>query len=198
MYRCDVISSYVWHGSFICVSWLIHLCDMTLSYMWHDSFICLTWLIHMRAMTHSFVWHDSFIHVAWLIYVQHPTETTCAWHDSSIWHDSFIFVTWLIHKVIPQNMFYLYDDATSFGVASTTQRRACKSVRPTPPRSSNMFRHDLFICSHSCQNIFSCETWLIYKTHSGMPHSNARMCDINPFIEHVLTCLIHIQGGYGE
>jgi len=38
--------SYVWHDSFICVTWLIHMCDMTHSYVWHDSFICVTWLIH--------------------------------------------------------------------------------------------------------------------------------------------------------
>jgi len=40
----------VWHDSFICVTWLIHMCDMTHSYVWHDSFICVTcvtWLIHV-------------------------------------------------------------------------------------------------------------------------------------------------------
>ena len=52
--------SFVWHDSFICVTWLIHMCDMTHSYVWHDSFICVTWLIHMCDMTHSYVWHDSF------------------------------------------------------------------------------------------------------------------------------------------
>jgi len=34
---------------------------MTHLYVWHDSFICVTWLIHMCDMTHSYVWHDSFI-----------------------------------------------------------------------------------------------------------------------------------------
>jgi len=37
----------VWHDSFICVTWLIHMCDMTPSYVWHDSFICVTWLLHI-------------------------------------------------------------------------------------------------------------------------------------------------------
>jgi len=40
------------------------LCDRTSScvrrdsfwHMWHDSFICVTWLIHMCDMTHSYVW----------------------------------------------------------------------------------------------------------------------------------------------
>ena len=56
------------------MTWLIHTCDMTHSYVWHDSFICMTWLersdmtwlIHMYDMTweirhditHSYVWHD--------------------------------------------------------------------------------------------------------------------------------------------
>jgi len=39
------------------------MCDMTHSYVWHDSFIRVTWLIHMCDMTHSYVWHDSFIYV---------------------------------------------------------------------------------------------------------------------------------------
>ena len=30
-----------------------HVCDMTHSYVWHDSFICVTWLTHMCDMTHS-------------------------------------------------------------------------------------------------------------------------------------------------
>jgi len=42
---CDMTHSYVWHDSFICVTWLIHMCDMTHSYVWHDSFICVTWLM---------------------------------------------------------------------------------------------------------------------------------------------------------
>jgi len=32
--------SYVWHDSFICVTWLIHVCDLTHSCVWLDSFIC--------------------------------------------------------------------------------------------------------------------------------------------------------------
>jgi len=50
IHTCDISHSYVWHDSFICVTWLIH--------MWHDSFICVTWLFHM--------WHDSFIRVTYL------------------------------------------------------------------------------------------------------------------------------------
>ena len=36
-YMCDMNHPYVWHDSFICVTWLIHTCDMTQSYVWHDS-----------------------------------------------------------------------------------------------------------------------------------------------------------------
>jgi len=66
---------YVWHDSFICVTWLIHMCDMTHSHVWHDSFIRVTWRIHTCDMTHPYVWHDSF----------------------NVWHDSFISVTYIIH-----------------------------------------------------------------------------------------------------
>jgi len=72
----------VWHVSFICVIWLIHMCDMTHSYVWHDSFICVMWLIHMCGMT--------FIRAMWLIHV-------CGMTHSDVWHDAFICVTRRIH-----------------------------------------------------------------------------------------------------
>jgi len=64
--------SCVWHDSFMCVTWLIHVCDMTYSCVWqalsecvtrfiylcdiHDSSTCVTGLIRMCAMTHWNVW----------------------------------------------------------------------------------------------------------------------------------------------
>jgi len=36
---------YVWRGSFLRVTWLLHICDMTPSSLWHDSFIFVTWLL---------------------------------------------------------------------------------------------------------------------------------------------------------
>jgi len=63
---CGMTPSYVWHDSFICVTWLnitrssyvwhLCMCDMTHSYVWHDSFICVTWLIHICDITDSYVW----------------------------------------------------------------------------------------------------------------------------------------------
>jgi len=38
---------YVWHDSFIHMTWLVHTCDVTCSYVWQDSFIYVTWFIHM-------------------------------------------------------------------------------------------------------------------------------------------------------
>jgi len=55
----DMTHSLVWHASFICVNWLIHMCDMTHSCVWHDSFVCVTQII-------SYVWHGSFICVVWV------------------------------------------------------------------------------------------------------------------------------------
>ena len=69
---CDMTHSYVWHGSCICVRFLIHIhCtigDVVTDNVrwrdtWHDSFICVpwlvilcvTWLIQMCHVTHSYV-----------------------------------------------------------------------------------------------------------------------------------------------
>jgi len=37
----------------ICTRYDSSSCDMTHSCVWHDSFICVTWLIHMCDVTHS-------------------------------------------------------------------------------------------------------------------------------------------------
>ena len=66
---CGNTGSYMY-----CVITLIHMTHsyVTHLYMWHDSFICVTWLIHMCDMwriptcdmTHSYAGHDSFIHMS--------------------------------------------------------------------------------------------------------------------------------------
>jgi len=51
MFMCTgCVCSHAGHGSFIWVTWLMHMCDMTHSYEWQNSFICVTKLIHMSDM----------------------------------------------------------------------------------------------------------------------------------------------------
>jgi len=47
--------------------------------MWHDSFICATWLIHMCDMTHSYVWHDSLVieNVSFIIHITTSSLIIC-------------------------------------------------------------------------------------------------------------------------
>jgi len=51
-YMCDVTHSYMWHDSFICVTWLIHMCDIPRRYVWHDSFNRVT-KTHAHTHTHT-------------------------------------------------------------------------------------------------------------------------------------------------
>ena len=92
-------NSYVWHDSFICVTWLTDMFDMTHSYVWHDAFICVTWLTDMFDMTHSYVWHDSFICVTWLTDMFDTAHwhdcLTCAYATFTSGHDSIKHETWL-------------------------------------------------------------------------------------------------------
>ena len=112
----------------LCVTWLIYICDWPHSYVWHGWFMCMTWLtmshvilshmydmIHMYDMTyyesamshiwhtHDLVWHDLLINV---------TQSHSRWHmrrnlfmhvynspHSYVRHDWIICMTWLIHVV---------------------------------------------------------------------------------------------------
>jgi len=84
---CDMAHLYVWHDSFICVTWLIHMCDYDLALAAHMLWdICVTWLIHPH------IWHDA--HILWDMTVSRHL-VLCRTHP--VTHDSFIRVTCLIH-----------------------------------------------------------------------------------------------------
>jgi len=80
---CNMTRSHVWHDSFTCVTWLVHVCDVTRSHVWHDSFTSVPWLVHVCDMTCSRVWHDSFTCVTWLVHM-------CDMTRSHVWCDSCI------------------------------------------------------------------------------------------------------------
>ena len=107
----DMTHSYVWHDSFICVTWLIHMCDMTHSCVWYDSFICEIWLIHMCDMSHSherldpriwYPWNDWVIR-EWCIRNEQYTSAVIWFHW---WITRWIWQTWNewgIHGWLIQN-----------------------------------------------------------------------------------------------
>jgi len=127
--RNDMTHSYVWHDSFVRVTWLIRTCDMTHSYVWHDSFIRVTWLIRTCDMTHLYVWHDSFVFVTWhdsfirVTWLVHTSNMTRAY----VWQDAFMFVTWRIH-MCDMTYSYLWNVTCLMqwcAVASLTGSREC-------------------------------------------------------------------------
>jgi len=195
-YVCDMTHSCVWHDSFICVTWLIHMCDMTNSYVcdmthscvwsvscsfvWHDSFgarhlekvvVRVTWL--------TYVWHDSIICVRWLIHV-------CDMTHPCVWHDVFICVTWLIHMCDMTHSYcvtwpiYICDMAR-FLDATHHLVKVFLSV------TCLMYMwHDSFIRV----------TWLIYMcdmTYSFVWHGSLSRCGPPPYELSIKKIAIHIR-----
>ena len=100
------ICTYVWHASFVFVTWLIYMCDMTHLYVWHDSFIFVTWLTHFYACeaVHSYVCHESFMRVTGLIYMSGMTHSKthsyarCRYVEPPVrWWAKELYVSWLMH-----------------------------------------------------------------------------------------------------
>jgi len=152
--------SCVWHDSFICVTWPIHMRDMTHSCVWHDSSICVTWLIFMRDMTHSYVWHDSYICVTWLMFMRDMTH-------SCVCHDSFVSVTWHIH-MRDMTCSYVWND--SF-ICVTWLIRMC-ALTYSYVRHDSFTRKTWLICvcatTHSCHTIIQ----MCDMTHSYVCHDS--------------------------
>jgi len=100
----------VWHDSFMCATWLIHMCDITpshiqvtyalatredcydmTSYVWHDSFMCTTWLIHTSDKT------QSYIHVIYTLATRegcYDVEKQSTFLLCGIWYSD----KWYIHS----------------------------------------------------------------------------------------------------
>ena len=115
---CDMMHSYVWHDSSICVTPRIHMFGMAhwcvrhackcVTWLIHT---CAIWLIHVCDMTHSryfpcdvlhsSVWLAWFTCVTWLIRMCDMTlwlHSPCYLTHPYVWHDSFACVTWLIQQ----------------------------------------------------------------------------------------------------
>jgi len=79
------IYSYVWHDSFVRVTWFIHMYDMTLFNLRHFVFLCVQGYSDNR-----------FIHIL----VCDMTYLGLQWHKihshSHVWHDVFLCVIWRI------------------------------------------------------------------------------------------------------
>jgi len=95
--------------------------DKTQSYMWHDSFMRVTWLmvyLYVWRVAHSDVRHNTLIcdishsYVIWLIQAYAP-HGVCVMTHSYVSHDSFICVTRLIH-MCDMTHSYVWRDAFKY------------------------------------------------------------------------------------
>jgi len=149
---------YVWHDTFIRVTWLFHACATWLiAPVRYDSYTSVIWLIqyyllltldrrkyHVCLLSQSHAWHaSSFIRATPLIHV-------CAISLTRVWQDSFTITFYWLMVVI---------NITSLS-------------RPTHIRDMTH--------SHVWHDTFACVTWHIHMcdmTHSYMSH-DIHTCDV--------------------
>jgi len=105
---CNMTQSYMWHGSFICVTTSAplspptasgYVCPVTwpifiLPYVCRNSFLFVKSLNHTCDMTHSYVWHDSFI---WVSTPALRSPRTASGYVCPVTWRSFLCVTSVLH-----------------------------------------------------------------------------------------------------
>ena len=218
---CDMTHSYVWHNSFICVTWLIRrqlarseLCrsyERTVRQTWMShvtihSYTSSTWFI---CMTHA--WHDSLIGVTWLIHTCDMTHPRSRWQIAR--HDSFVIVIWLNHMCdMTQSWvrrvahWHVWHDPVmcvtwliyTWAMTQSCARRGSLLCMTRPIHMCDMTNlygsHDSFICV----------TWLIHMcdmAHSYVWHDSficvtwlIHMCDMtHSYVWHDTWDLIHLS-----
>jgi len=153
---CDMTRSCVWHDSFMCVTWLIHLCDMTRSCVWRDSLTYMTWRIRFSDLTHSPAWHDIF--AEWHDFLAPVTWLIHAWDVTRVGSMPYLVASW-------HSMSLIYSDMTHW------------VTRPIHDHLSKVITNESYISwlvtscvSHLCvcvtllvawHDSFMCMTWLI-------------------------------------
>ena len=165
--RSISIHSYVWHDSFVRVTWLIRMYIVTYSYEWLDSFVRVTWLIHMCDMTQIPLWfqHDAAF---WFI-------RTCAMTPSYVHPHAFIWVTRLVVRMCDMTHSYVWHDLNTFVISTRRSLKLelfqggsqCVCVCATQHfdsfvRMTWLIR--MYIVTHSYEwlDSFVCVTWLIH------------------------------------
>ena len=187
VYMCDVTHLYVWHDSFICVTWLIYMCDMIHLYVWHDSFICVTWLSGEREGNFERLWQKSKsfagrmlqwfiegIHV-WdlthgLIRLIHTRDMTHLW----VWETRLMAGNPGALMDVSHSYVYMYDMTHSYVWHDSF---ICVYVW-----------HDSCICVTRLIHMCICVTWLLHMC--DMTHSYVHMCDMT----HAHVCPTHSHG----
>jgi len=183
---------HVWHDSFICVTWLIHMCDMTHWCVWHYWFIWVPWVIYRCAMTHSYVCHDSFICVPWLI---HMCDMGAMSHlyvrASPLPQPLLTSATWLIHMRDMTDLYGWDDSFICSGVAT-----AAATVYMCDMTHSYVW-HDSFICVTCLIHMGDMTHWYV---RASLPSQPLVTCDTHTDTHVILvTCvtwLFHITHLY--
>ena len=160
--HCEAMQcvALIWHESFTCETWLVHMWDMTQAYVcilhsgaWHVPFTCVTWFFRMCDMTHSYVRHDSFTCVTWLIlicdmtYLYVCTQQTRQAHNMThthVQHDAYTRVPWFMrasHRFLDR-----------LSVLQCVAACCCSAFHDSYPTKSWGTWH----------YAYTCEPWLIY------------------------------------
>jgi len=170
------VHSYVWHDSFICVTWLIHLFERDSFecsqhpvhlHVWLDAFMLVIWiwLFHMYDMTHPYAWHDVFICETLLIrYLRPDSFIRVIWTHLYVWRDSFIHAKWRFSLDLFKYVIWLIHvyDLTHSYVRHDLLTHRCVNCLLTWLLHVYDLTYHVQMCQRPSGHDLTCRTWLIH------------------------------------
>lgn len=84
---------FVWHGSWVGMTWVMDSYNIGHGFVWHWSWVLMTWVMGSYDMGHGFVWHGSWVRMTWVMGSYDMGQGLYDIGHGFIWHGLWVSMT---------------------------------------------------------------------------------------------------------